>query len=1386
MNDKDNSIYKKLYKGNKEQNIIISLYHKNNYNLIKPKEANEKPSEISTRINKDKFNIISKNHKNIFSFLLKAFIFLYFIYSVFSNNNKELPKMRNLNSEYSEITVTIQGPGFYKIINILDPLPCNIFIKGVDVTESATSDLKYNFLEEEEYTIVLRYNTSFTTCAWMFHSFDYVTKIDLSKFDSSKVTDTSAMFYRCSNLVELNLTNFNTSSVTDMHQMFLACSSMTSLDLSSFDTSNVINMSSLFIYDSELASVDLSSFDTSSVKDMRFMFMACPRLKSVNISNFNTQSLENMSGMFRSCALLTSVDLSSFDTSKVTDMANLFHECQSLTSIDLGNFDTSNVVSMRYMFYNCTRLTSLDISNFDMTNVEKISYMFQNCENLECLTLNNSTTLNSIIEANNLFYGCKKLESLDLSLLYTSAVTNMDYMFYNCESLKYLNLKNFDTSSVNSMINMFDGCKSLEYLNISSFIESDNLNMSNMFNSVSQNLKYCIKDNAQATNIIQLLYEKNIVNNCTDECLIENGKYIIEKNLCLDDCGEDEDYKFEYNNKCLSSCDNYYNYNYTGCLDSVPEGFYSNSSTLKTIDKCPLKCKLCSYDSIQYNLCISCSDSYSSKENDEKNIDPYINCYLNCPLGYININDLCEINSDSCDDRSLQYITVDENICIEECSSIDFLNKVCKTRYNSLDIKKNITDSLRNDIKSGKLSSLLSNITSGDKIDITIVDDDIIYQITSSDNQNNKNDVNDNASILKLKQCEDILKANNGISENETLIILKIDVYKEGLLMPVIEYEVYHPTEFYKLNLSDCDDLKIEISLPVSINEDELYKHDPSSDYYNDKCCSYTSDNGTDVILSDRQNEYASNNLSICEDNCELINYDTETKYASCNCSIKSDINMDDEEVIDKDKLLNSFIDLKSMMNLDILKCYYTLFTKDGLINNIGSYILLATILIFIISLIIFISKGYSSLIRQINLIINKNSSEKNKKGLNIKVHKNNTQPNIKESKVKKIKRNSAIIIGNSSLINKSKQNKNKIKENEKEKEKDKKNKKNKKRSETAPPKKKTKNNRVKNSTNTSINLYKDSKDSETITSNLKPLKENTMVKNLKRKNIKSSFSPKKNVGQGIKIYEEKEKKVDLNKSKNININININIKPKKTKVNTNTNSNLDLNDFEMNNLPYDKALKYDKRTYFKYYLSLIRTKHIFFFAFYPNNDYNSMIIKICLFFFSFALYYTVNCLFFNDDTVHDLNQNSGKFDFIYNLPQILYSTIISAFINMIIKFFSLTEKNILKLKSDNNAKNYNKTVPKLIKCLKIKFICFFSISFLLLIFFWYYLSCFCAVYKNTQIYVIEDTLISFGLSLLYPFGLNLFPGFFRIPSLRDKNKSKETIYKLSKMIQLI
>ena len=69
---------------------------------------------------------------------------------------------------------------------------------------------------------------------------------------------------------------------------------------------------------------------------------------------------------------------------------------------------------------------------------------------------------------------------------------------------------------------------------------------------------------------------------------------------------------------------------------------------------------------------------------------------------------------------------------------------------------------------------------------------------------------------------------------------------------------------------------------------------------------------------------------------------------------------------------------------------------------------------------------------------------------------------------------------------------------------------------------------------------------------------------------------------------------------------------------------------------------------------------------------------------------------------------------------------------------------------------------------------------------FWYYISCFCAVYKNSQIHLIKDTLISFGFSMLYPFALCILPGIFRIPALRADKSDKECLYKFSKILQLI
>ena len=222
-----------------------------------------------------------------------------------------------------------------------------------------------------------------------------------------------------------------------------------------------------------------------------------------------------------------------------------------------------------------------------------------------------------------------------------------------------------------------------------------------------------------------------------------------------------------------------------------------------------------------------------------------------------------------------------------------------------------------------------------------------------------------------------------------------------------------------------------------------------------------------------------------------------------------------------------------------------------------------------------------------------------------------------------------------------------------------------------------------------------------------------------------------------------------------------------KLKINQPLN-NVNLNDYELNSLPYEEALKIDKRRYYQYYFSLLKMKHLLIFTFYTKTDYNSRIIKIMLFLFFFALYFTVNALFFTDSTMHKIYIDKGKSNLAYQIPQILYSTIISTFINIIVNYFSLTEKDITKIKS---SKDNNKTASEILKCFKIKFIIFFIFCYLFIILFWYFLSCFCAVYINTQTNLINDTMISFGLSLLYPFPLYIIPCILRILSLKFYKK---------------
>ena len=277
------------------------------------------------------------------------------------------------------------------------------------------------------------------------------------------------------------------------------------------------------------------------------------------------------------------------------------------------------------------------------------------------------------------------------------------------------------------------------------------------------------------------------------------------------------------------------------------------------------------------------------------------------------------------------------------------------------------------------------------------------------------------------------------------------------------------------------------------------------------------------------------------------------------------------------------------------------------------------------------------------------------------------------------------------------------------------------------------------------------------------------------------------------KTTRKKRKKIKLNNIPINNCTINLNFLDKdsskieiKNKENIKDENILELNDSEMNDLSYENALEKDDRNYSQYYLSLLKTNHLFFFVFINKADYNVKVIKIFLFIFSFTLNQTVNALFFNNKTMHKIYIDEGKYNFIYQIPQIIYSSVISVIINIIIKQLALSEKDILKIKQEKIYSELNDKQEGLLTKLKIKFIAFFILAFMLLIIFWSYITCFCGVYENNQSHLFKDSLIGFIFSLIYPFGIYLIPGIFRIKALKAEKKDKNYLYKFSQVLQFI
>ena len=320
---------------------------------------------------------------------------------------------------------------------------------------------------------------------------------------------------------------------------------------------------------------------------------------------------------------------------------------------------------MGYMFAYCSQLTSLDLSNFITSNVTNMGCMFDGCSQLSFLDLSNFET-SKVIYMFAMFDGCSTLTSLDLSSFNTSNVIDMDHMFSSCSKLSSLDLSNFETSKVIYMLAMFSfcveltsldlsnfntskaifvdfmffGCSKLEYINLKNFIGINSHLFLDNFFDVPDNVVLCLNENS--TKILQEIQNKNCYTlDCSDDWKINQKKLVNKTDICFDIYNNSIFYKYEFHGLYYDNCIN---------------GNVTNNITINYCQCDNEKCLSCPEIPIVDDLCAECNNNngYYELENDNNSYG-YKKCYKD-PIGYYldkneSIYKKCYYSCKSCENK---------------------------------------------------------------------------------------------------------------------------------------------------------------------------------------------------------------------------------------------------------------------------------------------------------------------------------------------------------------------------------------------------------------------------------------------------------------------------------------------------------------------------------------------------------------------------------------------------------------------------------------------------------------------------------------------------------------------------------------------------------------
>ena len=629
---------------------------------------------------------------------------------------------------------------------------------------------------------------------------------------------------------------------------------------------------------------------------------------------------------------------------------------------------------------------------------------------------------------------------------------------------------------------------------------------------------------------------------------------------------------------------------------------------------------------------------------------------------------------------------------------------------------------------------------------------DFSFRVSNTRNELNDFDSSNGLSLIDLGECENLLRKANNIPDELELIIIKKERKGVSAEEKDVQYDIYHPITHQALDMSVCDKVTIDLYVPVLLTEEEekFYQQiidqgynpfDLGDKFYREICTPYNSENGTDVLLDDREEffYYPIAEKMVCQNNCEYSSYSMDTKYMKCECGNNKKATTLDIKHLSKENIFQSFLSTLQGTNYKVMRCYNLVFNFKIFIHNYGSIITLLFFIAYIVFMIYYCQKEINPLKVEISKMI---FDEQNKE----KMEEYN-RFSLKQYKDIKKEEKGKNILNRKNTKKKSKKGK----------------------KGNYPPKKQM----VKIVPNyMSVEKFKQTENSN---SKWEVLDNNNKL-NIKEKKGRIS---KINANKGNKINNKGYRNNFIASKKT-----NLRLKDDENEENTDSELSKQLDNFELNNLDYEKACELDKRGFCKTYWSVLLREHLFIFTFITFNDYNLFYIKMERFLTLVCIQMTMNGLFFVHESMHRKYVNGEDYTFVQKIPQLLFTLIVSHLIEVFLCFLGMTDIHIYKIKGLPKYEKNGEKIIDIIDNMKNRLIGFYIVTFILFLFNWYFISAFCAVYQNTQKIFLRDTAISFATSMIDPFIIYGGTTLLRYISLIKCCKKKlGCVYKLSDII---